>query len=403
MAEKHESYSDIDRLSGLPIMELNNALKDQFIGGEGFASMDGISAKIFPSVFAAIQNCLQKPLQKQPRYTDFELVWSGSTSEGVNIPNMSRGASGKVEMELEMDILCVFRGIQVGTTASSPIVMVEQEGTTKGYFLLYVNSPDYRQKWGHLCTIPSSPKRRGEMYLNPLLIVEDMYKQIEHIFGQIPLLKDQFKLEFNPPAVTLRLGSFDNVVVSCDLVVALELPLTSVPKGFFSWLQDQPKWLAEDTMQRLRNDNLHLVGKCSPRGQERVEWRLSYNRLELGLLREIQSKMPLAITCYRIFKSIRYWHLNHPGFLHSYHLKMIFLRACHNYPVSSWTEGQMASNILALLDDLFYCLATHHLPSYFFPGCNLIEGVHPDFIMTLIQTLSKIRKDPMQHIIELSR
>lgn len=54
MAEKHESYSDIDRLSGLPITELNNALKDQFIGGEGFASMDGISAKIFPSVFAAI-------------------------------------------------------------------------------------------------------------------------------------------------------------------------------------------------------------------------------------------------------------------------------------------------------------------------------------------------------------
>lgn len=403
MAEKHESYSDIDRLSGLPITELNNALKDQFIGGEGFASMDGISAKIFPSVFAAIQNCLQKPLQKHPRYTDVELVWSGSTSEGVNIPNMSRGASGKVEMELEMDILCVFRGIQVGTTASSPIVMVEQEGTTKGYFLLYVNSPDYRQKWGHLCTIPSSPKRRGEMYLNPLLIVEDMYKQIEHIFGQIPLLKDQFKLEFNPPAVTLRLGSFDNVVVSCDLVVALELPLTSVPKGFFPWLQDQPKWLAEDTMQRLRNDNLHLVGKCSPRGQERVEWRLSYNRLELGLLRDIQSKMPVAITCYRIFKSIRYWHLNHPGFLHSYHLKMIFLRACHNYPVSSWTEGQMASNILALLDDLFHCLATHHLPSYFFPDCNLIEGVHPDFIMTLIQTLSKIRKDPMQHIIELSR
>lgn len=91
MAEKLESSTDIDRVSGQSIMELNNALKDQFLGGEGFASMDGISAKIFPSVFAAIQNCLQKPLQKHPRYTDVEFVWSGSTSEGVNIPNMSRG------------------------------------------------------------------------------------------------------------------------------------------------------------------------------------------------------------------------------------------------------------------------------------------------------------------------
>lgn len=106
MAEKPESSSDIDRVSGQSITELKNALKDQFLGGEGFSSMDVISAKIFPSVFAAIQNCLQKPLQKHPRYTDVEFVWSGSTSEGVNIPNMSRGAGGKVEMELEMDILC---------------------------------------------------------------------------------------------------------------------------------------------------------------------------------------------------------------------------------------------------------------------------------------------------------
>lgn len=50
MAEKPESSSDIDRVSGQSITELNNALKDQFLGGEGFPSMDEISAKIFPSV-----------------------------------------------------------------------------------------------------------------------------------------------------------------------------------------------------------------------------------------------------------------------------------------------------------------------------------------------------------------
>ena len=403
MAEKVESLSDIDRLSGQSLSTLNEALKDLFLAEGGFQSMDDISAKIFPSVFSAIQNCLLKPLRKHPRYADIEFVLSGSTSEGVNIPNMSRKADGRVDWEFEMDILCVFRDIPVGATKDSPVIMVTQEGTPEGYFLLYVNSSEYRQKWGHFCTTPTNPKRKGEMYLNPLLIVEDMYQQIEHIFGQIPLLKDQFTLELNPPAVTLRLGGFENVSVCCDIVVAVELPILRLPKSFPRLIREQPNWLADDTMHRLQNENLHLVGKCSPKGQARVEWRLSFNRLELGLLREIQTRIPVAITCYRIFKSIRYWHLNHPNFLHSYHLKMLFFRACLRYPVSSWTEHEMASSILSLLDDLFHCLATQSLPSFFLPECNLIQGVHSDFVLTLTQKLSEIRKDPRAHFINLKR
>lgn len=397
--------SDIDRLSGQSLRALNDAIKETILGEEGFKTMDDISAKIFPSVFAAIKNCLQKPLQKHPRYARIDFLWTGSTSEGVNIPNMSRKADGQVEMEFEMDILCVFRDVDVGTTMDSPVVMVEQEDTSKGYFLLYVNSAECRQKWGHFCTVPGLPKRKEERYLNPLLMVEDLYKQIEHIFGQIPLLKDKFTLEFNPPAVTLCLGGSDNVKVSCDVVVALELPISNLPQGFFPWIQShgQPTWCENDTLQQLRNESLHLVGKCSPKGQARVEWRLSFNRLELGLLKEIQARFPSAITCYRILKSIRLWHLNYPDFLHSYHLKMIFLRACNIFPTSCWSEDNIASNILGLLDDLFHSLATHHLPSYFFPECNLIEGIHSDFIMTLIQKLSYVRKDPIQHVIKLKR
>jgi hypothetical protein len=304
-------------------------------------------------------------------------------------------------MEFEMDILCVFRDVEIGTTMDSPVVMVQQEDTSKGYFLLYVNSPEYRQKWRHFCTVPSNPKRKGECYLNPLLMVDDLYKQIEHIFGQIPLLKEKFTLEFNPPAVTLCLGGIDSVKVNCDVVVALELPISNLPPRFFPWTHSngQPKWCKSDTSQQ----SLHLVGKCSPEGQARVEWRLSFNRLELGLLREIHSRFPSAITCYRILKSIRLWHLNHPNFLHSYYLKMIFLRACHVFPTTCWSEDNIASNVLGLLDDLFHCLATRHLPSYFLSDCNLIEGVHPDFITTLVQKLSDIRRDPVQHIIELKR
>lgn len=218
-----------------------------------------MDAKIFPSVFSALKNCLHKPLQRHPRYAGVEFLWTGSTSEGVNIPNMSKGADGKVEMEFEMDILCVFRDVEVGTARDSPVIMVQQEGTPKGYYLLYVNSPQYRLKWGHFCTSPTSPGRKSEMYLNPLLLVKDLFEQIEHIFGQIPLLKDKFKLEFNPPAVTLCLGGFDSIKVSCDLVVALELPSRTLPGGFLPWMENhgKPAWLSDDTVQRLKNESLH--------------------------------------------------------------------------------------------------------------------------------------------------
>ena len=115
MAEKVESLSDIDRLSGQSLSTLNEALKDLFLKEGGFQSMDDISAKIFPSVFSAIQNCLQKLLRKHPRYADIEFVLSGSTSEGVNIPNMSRKADGRVD--------CIFasQGFRSHSPLSSPL------------------------------------------------------------------------------------------------------------------------------------------------------------------------------------------------------------------------------------------------------------------------------------------
>lgn len=44
----------------------------------------------------------------------------------------------------------------------------------------------------------------------------------------------------------------------------------------------------------------------------------------------------------------------------------------------------MVFNILGFLDDLFYCLVIYYFLSYFFFGCNLIEGVYFDFIFMLL-------------------
>lgn len=395
----------VDLVSGHAISSLNEALV-KYLGDGGFQSMDDLSKQVFPSVFGAINNCLYKPLRKHPLYQQVEFVWTGSTAEGVNIPNFERRGNGKPHLEFEMDIMCVFRDIKVGRSADSPAILMKQEDTSEGYFVVFLNDQECRKRWADFSISPSDPKRKDEMYLNPLLMVEDMYKQMEHIFAQIPLLKERFHLEFNPPAVTLSMSlDFQKITINCDIVVTLELPADCLPKEYPSWIKvhGQPNWLSDQSFEEVQCKPLHLVGKCSPKGQPKVEWRLSFSIIELFLMKEVALQCPAAITCYRVLKLVRFWHLKCPDILHSYHLKMLFFKACHKYVISLWTDSNMATNLLGPLDDLMHCLVMQSLPSYFIPGYNLIEGVHPDFLFTLLQKLSKVRKDPIGNITSLKR
>lgn len=122
---------EIDRLSGHSIASLNKALHEHLDEG-GFQVMDDLSKQIFRYVFGAIKNCLYKPLRKHPLYKEVEFVWTGSTAEGVNIPNFERRGDGKPHLEFEMDILCVFRDIEIGRSADSPAILMKQEDKSEG-------------------------------------------------------------------------------------------------------------------------------------------------------------------------------------------------------------------------------------------------------------------------------
>ena len=150
---------EIDRLSGHSIASLNKALHEHLDEG-GFQVMDDLSKQIFPSVFGAIKNCLYKPLRKHPLYKEVEFVWTGSTAEGVNIPNFERRGDGKPHLEFEMDILCVFRDIEIGRSADSPAILMKQEDTSEGYFVLFLNDKEYRRRWAQFSIVPSDPHPR---------------------------------------------------------------------------------------------------------------------------------------------------------------------------------------------------------------------------------------------------
>ena len=110
MAAQAAVLGGVDQLSGHSFTSLNEALKRHLDSG-GFQVMDDLSKQLFPSVFGAIKNCLYKPLRKHPLYQEIEFIWTGSTAEGVNIPNLERRGDGKLHFEFEMDILCVFFAI----------------------------------------------------------------------------------------------------------------------------------------------------------------------------------------------------------------------------------------------------------------------------------------------------
>ena len=400
-------HQRLDFVSGQTMKDINDGLASKYIYENSFDNVDDLSKHMFPAVFSSITHCLSA-LRKHPRYKNLEFIWAGSTAEGVNVPEMDKNVDNSVSLEFEIDILCVLKDIQIGRTFDSPAILMMQKDTTFGYFLVYMNDPGYRQLWYDCCIKPTSPTRRDtELYLNPLKLVEDLYKQIEHIYNQISVMKERFVVEFNPPAVTMTLKpeSTSPVKISCDLVVALEIPYSVIPDSYPLWLgkSKKPDWLSDSAMKDIQDCCLHLVGKQSPLGQPRTEWRLSFNRVELIFFKTLKEKCPIAVTSYRILKLIRRWHLREPKILPSYFLKMIFFKACHRLSVSVWTEDSIAECVLGLLDDVIHSLATKKLASFFIPDYNLLEGKHSDFTETLVSKLINVRKDPIENILNVRR
>ena len=96
--------------------------------------------------------------------------------------------------------------------------------------------------------------------------------------------------------------------------------------------------------------------------------------------------------------------LNHSNVLTSYHLKTVFFWQCEKIPASEWsTDTGLAVNLLWLLDELVYCVATHCLSHYFIAANNLFDHINPDFLSDVARTLSRIRRDPLRHVLAFNK
>ena len=185
-----------------------------------------------------------------------------------------------------------------------------------------------------------------------------------------------------------------------DIDNVLSIPCHEWPKEAGRWAtRERPSgWPDKDMIESIVVDGCHLVATSHPRSRRPdVELRYSFSVAERTLARSLCDAQR---QCYILLKLIVMRQLKPCSVVCSYHLKTIFLWQCEKTIPSKWSLGSgLAATFLCLLDELLYCLATHHLPHYFIPENNLLEHVDADFLVDAARSLSHLRRDPLQHVL----
>ena len=190
--------------------------------------------------------------------------------------------------------------------------------------------------------------------------------------------------------------------VDVDVVLALRCP--EWPKVADHWpTRQRPSgWPSKQLIQHIIADGCHIVPISHPKSRNPdLEWRYSFSVAEHTLAQSLTDNQR---QCYILLKTIVMHELSHSNVLTTYHMKTVFFWQCEKIPASEWsTDTGLAANLLWLLDELVYCVATHCLPHYFMPENNLLDHINPDFLSDVTRTLSCNRRDPLRHVLAFNK
>ncbi|XP_053115168.1 transmembrane protein 102 [Hemicordylus capensis] len=125
-----------------------------------------------------------------------------------------------------------------------------------------------------------------------------------------------------------------------------------------------------------------------------ADWRLAFSASELHL-RKI---LPLPLVhAFQAAMAVLCAGLS--GGLGPYHLFTLALWSCERLPASYLGREENAAHaLLGLLDDLSASLAHRHLPNYFLPQWNILEGLSQRAMAHLAQEVARVRADPSRHL-----
>ena len=114
-----------------------------------------------------------------------------------------------------------------------------------------------------------------------------------------------------------------------------------------------------------------------PKSSLEGNFRLSFSNAETTL---IENLTPLQHKVIRAFKAvIKYhqsnWSPNIKDIICTYHLKTIAFWHIEKTTQDSWTEDNVVSHLLSLIEEFAQALRKRNLPMYFLPKYNLLENV----------------------------
>ncbi|XP_067929308.1 protein mab-21-like 3 [Watersipora subatra] len=179
-----------------------------------------------------------------------------------------------------------------------------------------------------------------------------------------------------------------------DIVPALLLP--EWPSLAAEWITRPRKWPPQKLVDEITSFGVMVVCKPPRGGNKLTDWRLSFSKAEVLLLSD--TELPCKQHAHKIFKYIVKHLAGLPAVLNSYHCKSITLWACERHQPSYWCWENLSRCVFGLLDDLLYCIASAQCHHYFLPRMNLFENIPPEFLATIGQKLTEIRRNPKKYL-----
>ena len=262
--------------------------------------------------------------------------------------------------------------------------------------------------------LPYLTLRESKYYLSALKFKKEIYQMLVELKAITDLNRE--KPEVEKTSEEMEMKDFDiNVIphgpaiqideryleediepfLSYDVVPAIKF--NGWPKCSQKWVSRERLWPPQSLVKEIIQEGFHLVPKTSPQGDEELEWRISFSKAEVKLMRA--KGLGQRNYCYRMFKMAVKENISSACKLVStYHLKTLLLWASERHPPDRWSDENIAPCFLGLLDDLLHSLVNCSCPHYFIPELNLFANCSTDHLHYLASQVSAIRKSPLKYL-----
>ena len=339
----------------------------------------------------------------QPPFQLEKSLVSGSWSEGLHVIFES---SAKIPPP-DVDFMCVLKNVKFTESDQIEGNLILRDDTL--FLNAYITDEERAELWKDFLHEPSPSKFR----LSSLKIKEKLYQNYLNVgsFFQSHFLEGSQHIQSQPESAAFTLDNdepqrsapivytdciqsvFDSLFKSrqntydeikkkimkvifeyyhsCDIVLALSC--AGWPLSANEWITRERMWPDKDLIKRIAQSGFHIVPKISREG----DFRLSFSSAETTLVRHWSRFQHKVVKAFKAV--VKYyqnaWSSNMNKIIKSYHLKTIAFWYIEKRPQNSFTEENVATHLVLLLQELAEALRKQDLPMYFMPKVNLLKDV----------------------------